>query len=291
MFEKILLSLDGSDLAENVIPYGEALAAGLGAELILFHVCEPTAAHNLAHSMHALYLERTAELIKGRHPGVTVSTVRLDGSFTTSICEYVEKNNIGLVLMVPRGFTSLMNMLKGSVTDDVFRLVKCPTLLVRSQKLNQANLKRILLALDGTSGSETALPVARELALRLGAELVLFKMARRSHYAPAQSDMVGDKGTEDGLADRKEQEKSLDYLKRKEEGLRKLGLNVSSMVVLGDEAASAIADATRESGTDLVLMATRGYTDIAAWAQDSVAHRLMGYGDPPLMLVKIVTPK
>ncbi len=62
MFERILLPLDGSELSEMTLPYGEELAANLGSEVILYHV------HGHEHSnqehMHQMYLERVAEIMQ-----------------------------------------------------------------------------------------------------------------------------------------------------------------------------------------------------------------------------------
>ena len=64
MFNRVLLPLDGSDLAEAVFPYAEELARKLGSEIVLFHVCESS--HKLALNMHRLYLEKSAELLRQR---------------------------------------------------------------------------------------------------------------------------------------------------------------------------------------------------------------------------------
>jgi nucleotide-binding universal stress UspA family protein len=58
MFEKILLPLDGSELAEQAIPYVRELAGQLDAEVYLLHVC-PEGHQNLVR-MHNIYLEHTA---------------------------------------------------------------------------------------------------------------------------------------------------------------------------------------------------------------------------------------
>jgi len=104
LFRKILIPLDGFDLSEEAIPYGEELVKKTGSELILFHVCE----HNRksAHNIHQNYLERIAEDIRKRlgenppnHIKQSVSTVHLVGDFVQEICDYVSKKNIDLVIM------------------------------------------------------------------------------------------------------------------------------------------------------------------------------------------------
>jgi len=62
MFEKILLPLDGSELSEIIIPYGEELASKFGSELILYHA-RAQGYDELEH-VHQAYLDRLAETIE-----------------------------------------------------------------------------------------------------------------------------------------------------------------------------------------------------------------------------------
>ena len=59
MLDKILLTLDGSELAENAIPYARELAAGLEAEIFLLHACPQE--HSQYTHMHQIYLNSIAE--------------------------------------------------------------------------------------------------------------------------------------------------------------------------------------------------------------------------------------
>ena len=210
MFKKILLPLDGSDLAEEVIPYGEELAAKLGSEVILFHVCDES--HQLAHSMHRHYLARMAELTQERlsktlteSAAAKASAVQLFGDFHQNINDYCTANDVSLVIMVAHGFTSLKVMLIGSIVDKVFRLLNCPCLLVqtgdaRRKGARKELFKRILLPLDGSEHSEIAIPAVRELGLKLETEVVLFTMAKMSHMLTSKDDIIGEAGLSDELA-------------------------------------------------------------------------------------------
>ena len=59
MFERILLPLDGSEIAETAIPYGEELARRLGSEIVLYHTHGPE--HQEQQHMRQMYLDRLAE--------------------------------------------------------------------------------------------------------------------------------------------------------------------------------------------------------------------------------------
>lgn len=296
MFDRILLPLDGSNLAEEAIPYGEELARKLGSEVILLHVCPPD--HKLAHNMHRLYLEKMAELIQERLnkalPKGKEAKVRAEhplGNFAEEIRDCMDKNDIGLVIMTAHGASSLRVRILGSRVDKIFRLVSCPTLLIRTvdigrKKKDRELIGRILLPLDGSENSELALPVAQELALKLKAKLNLFRMAQKAHYTPSKDDMVGDMGLDDEEVSAAELERAQAYLKGIEEKLKQQGVDTSSSVALGDDPAKEITAAGREADADLKVMATRGRSPITAWAPGSIAHQLLNAGDLPLLIVR-----
>lgn len=298
MFDRILLPLDGSDLAEAVFPYGEELARRLGSEVILLHVCEPT--HKLAHNMHRLYIEKMAELMQQRlkqdcpqGKEARARAEHLFGDFSQSICQYVEKNGIGLVIMVAHGFTSLKVRVMGSIIDKVFRLVRCPTLLIQTGNTRQVEerkglIRRILLPLDGSDNSEVALPIVAELAVKLKAKVTLFRMAPRAYYAESKHDIVGEVGIYDAELDMAEQERAHLYLHNIEEELRQRGIEVTHSVVLGTDPAQEISKAGKKANANLVVMATRGRSPITRWAPGSIAHKLLNVGDSPLLIVRQV---
>jgi nucleotide-binding universal stress UspA family protein len=104
MFERILLPLDGSELSEMALPYGEELASKLGSEVILYHV------HGHEHwqqeHMHQMYLDRLAETVqrkvrKGQPKGTEVKvTTKVDaGEPIENICNLVDKNKLDLIIM------------------------------------------------------------------------------------------------------------------------------------------------------------------------------------------------
>ena len=69
MYEKILVSLDGSELSELALPYAENLGMRLGSEITLIHICEPPGSES-SH-MHQLYVELVSETTKKHLQGKT----------------------------------------------------------------------------------------------------------------------------------------------------------------------------------------------------------------------------
>ena len=62
MYERMLVPLDGSQIAESVLPYAREIAGRLDLELTLLHICEP--AGDESQFMCRSYLEHAAETIQ-----------------------------------------------------------------------------------------------------------------------------------------------------------------------------------------------------------------------------------
>ena len=284
MFNKILLPLDGSDVAETAIVYGELLARQTGAELVLLHAC--TEEHNRFHTMHRLYLEKRAELIAaGSEQGrsIAVTAVTLFGEPVEVTRDYANQNGIDLIIMVRE---ILPEQRPAAVFDEVFKSVNCPSLLVSAQPPAQGKVpfSHIMVALDGTPGSEASLGPATALARAAEAELTLFSMVKEVYDAEPESDLVGDRGLYDGEVSLREQEKTGEYLEQLLRRLRLEGLEVDARVDIGNDSARMIAAAARVLDADLVVMATASV--VSTWRAKSVTHKLLAESELPLLVVR-----
>ena len=104
MFERILLPLDGSEVAEAALSYGEELAGRLGAELILYFVHGPEQ-HKQEHA-HQAYLDRLAETMRRNTQttqpggaGVKVTSVVDAGEPARNICSLADRSKADLIVM------------------------------------------------------------------------------------------------------------------------------------------------------------------------------------------------
>jgi nucleotide-binding universal stress UspA family protein len=144
MYKRVLVPLDGSELAEQALPHALAQARHFQAELILLRVVEPFAycrgislagmeqirqqTHTWAHE----YLERLASDIQQQ--GISVRNVTIDGRPHTGIAEFAETNDVDLIVMSTRGQSGLSRWLMGSVADRVVTGAAVPVLLVRASR-------------------------------------------------------------------------------------------------------------------------------------------------------------
>ena len=147
MYQRVLLPLDGSDMAEQALPLAVALAERFGAELILLRTLEPfphvrgmTAADLEAIRQQTdewtqEYFER---LIAGhRDRPIAIETAIVEGRPNMVITQYAEANQVDLIVICSRGRSGLSRWLMGSVADRVVRGAAVPVLLVKARKTGQ----------------------------------------------------------------------------------------------------------------------------------------------------------
>ncbi len=296
MYERMLVPLDGSQLAEVALPYAEGLAKRIGAEIFVACVEKPNLNDALEHMPEPqpgevepvkYSAERYLERLAVKTP--EVKPITLFGHPAEAIVEYANEENIGLIVMATHGRSGIKRWALGSVADKVVRASNRPVMLIRakgdhSDIHERSAFKKILVPLDGSEESEAIIPYIRELGLRLEAEIVLFQAIERfAHLYIA--DMVvthlpySDTEMEPFKADAES------YLEKIGSALKGEGITLSSEVGIG-ETAEWIIEFADEINADLVAMATHGHSGIRRWQLGNIAQKVMHAGNTPLMLVR-----
>jgi nucleotide-binding universal stress UspA family protein len=80
-----------------------------------------------------------------------------------------------------------------------------------------------------------------------------------------------------------------EYLQGIADEIRKAGVDVTQTSLLSMDAAYEILEMEKKIQPDLVVMATRGRSNIARWALGSVAEKVLREGDRPILMVKEAT--
>lgn len=148
MYEKILVPLDGSALAEEAIPHAEDIARRMGSEIVLLRVSSPVQttiasdgtavmADYLENEVRQVEVELTAYLSRVaarlRHAGVEACTAVKFGDAAEQIVDYAEAHGVGLIAMSTHGRTGLSRWVYGSVASRVLQAAAVPVLLIRSK--------------------------------------------------------------------------------------------------------------------------------------------------------------
>jgi len=136
-FQRILVPLDGSDCAENVLPKVEKLATELKASIVLLRVAlthtfpgvDPTEAELKVVWEAETYLQKVEGRLKAK--GFKVDSHVRYGNDAEEILEHADGKDIDLIAMTTHGRSGVKRFLLGSVAEKVLRYSLKPIFLVR----------------------------------------------------------------------------------------------------------------------------------------------------------------
>ena len=135
MFQRLLVPLDGSLLAETALVHAEALARNFQSKILLLRVNNSTDLKGSTDPVtqqepRLVYLESLARGL--REGGVEVECRVQAGDPSSCIIELAESDAVDLVVMSSHGRTGLARWVYGSVAEKVLHNVRCPMMLVRN---------------------------------------------------------------------------------------------------------------------------------------------------------------
>jgi nucleotide-binding universal stress UspA family protein len=181
MFRHILVPLDGSRMAESVLPLAARLAGGTGADLTLVHVVEMNAPREIHSERHLVTREEAGAYLQEmtRRPelaGVGVRTHVHEAEVrdvAAAITEHTtELGAADLIVMSTHGRGGARRLIFGAIAQQVIRGGATPVMLVREPADPKA-CRTILAPIDGDPTHERGLPVAAALASAFGCALHL----------------------------------------------------------------------------------------------------------------------
>ena len=147
MYGKIMVPLDGSELAECVLPHVEAFIEGCHVDHFVFvRVVEPAAAFYsgdypinpevmkekeiAAQRIAREYLDQVVNRLK--HKSAELHFEVLVGNVAESLADFSAKNDFDLILIATHGRSGVKRWVRGSIADKVLRSSHIPVLMVRA---------------------------------------------------------------------------------------------------------------------------------------------------------------
>ena len=145
-YQRIVVPLDGSELAEQALGPAIEIASSLAAELILLRaitlppergetVCSPNVYELLASEKETeadSYLQQVRVLVSNE--GLQIKTITSFSSPSAAIIEHAKRLKVDLIIMSSHGRSGIRRRLYGSVTEKVLCGAPCATLVVREQE-------------------------------------------------------------------------------------------------------------------------------------------------------------
>jgi nucleotide-binding universal stress UspA family protein len=307
MFDPILVPLDGSQLAECVLPHIVAIARPFNAEITLLRMLEKNKANGSAQlfdllnwqinkTKAALYLEKTKARIQ--ESGLQARTIVLEGLVAKGITQYAQDQGMKLIVLSSHGHSGLTQWGISSITQKIILSAPTSVLIVRAhqQDIQAGELsetlvyQRILVPLDGSQRSENVLPIITQLARFHKSQMHLVQvvqtpeMARQMPPAPEDIDLsnrvVARNREEAGHY--LEQVKSRSYLE---------GIAVQTHLITSDNAAVALHQLGEQEHIELVTLSAHGYSGNHQWPYGSMVNNFIMYGKVPLLIVQDLPTK
>ena len=297
MYTRMLIPLDGSKTAENVLPYGRILARTFQIPVELMEVLDIAgmASHVAAEKARRLdtvvtegersseqYLKKIASSFSGVNVRCTVERGRPEDV----IVEKAAADKTTLIAMATHGRSGMSRWLLGSIAEKVLRAATNPLLLVRASEEalteGEAVLRSIIVPLDGSELAESVLPTAVKFARLFNVGMVLF----RTYELPASAYY----GRENYLPNYEElknrvKEQAQDYLDKRIEAIKAEGVQRVSSVLIEGSGPNEIIDYARKTPNALITMCTHGRSGVKRWVLGSVTEKVVRHsGDPVLVM-------
>ena len=298
MYSRILVPLDGSELAEQVLPYVRLIAQGMQAPIDLLRTFNLSISE-LEDPVHAHYLEQITSAFPGQAEaylekvkaslqdlGVPVSSIVQEGDAPLQIVQEAEKRPGTLIAISTHGRSGISRWVLGSVTDRVIHSTTTPLLVVRARDdgtaAQSARLKTLTVPLDGSPAAEQVLPHVADLARALDMKVVLVRVVSTSQvfgeYVTFQyeefSKYLSDEATK--------------YLRQISSQLRLRGVSSVEERLLHGPPANALVDFANETQDNMVAMTTHGRSGIGRWLLGSVTDRIVRHSGDPVLVIPSV---
>ena len=289
MLKTILVPLDGSELAEQVLPYASEIARRATAEILLLTSIQPVGIWDATATainwereerVAQEYLDAQKERLQAA--GVKVRVKREHGEAAAGILETAEAEDVSLIAISTHGRSGLTRWLFGSVADRIVQHSHVPLLMIRpDEKAAAPTFQKILVPLDGSETAASVLPFVEEMAKLFGASLVLY------HAVPPISAYPGFETVNpqlDGQVLQEMQQQARELLSRAARDLEGRGLHATVAVSI-DLAVDGVLHAAKETGADLIAIGTHGRSGIGRMVMGSVANAVMRRSELPCLLV------
>lgn len=303
-FARLLVPLDGSELAEEALPVAIALAqrAGTSGTILLAQIRRITPIlysvgnqfdvrpENLSES--DAYLAEMGEASLAQ--GVPAEVLKTQGDAALGIVDLAEEHYADLILLVTHAREGLSRLVHGSVTERVLHAAKMPVLLLKhgepsSRVFAPGQSPHLLVPLDGSALAESVLPLASALARLVGAPVTLVRSLDMSDLTLTERGRAGAATAAISASIPAERQEAEQYLEQIQHRLQVQGLAATSLVTEGGAAQDIAAQAKtlEEAGQAvLIVLATHGRSGLGRWLYGSVAGAVLHLADVPLLVLR-----
>jgi nucleotide-binding universal stress UspA family protein len=301
MFKNILVPLDGSPMADRILPFVVAMARmddspraitllrSLETDGIASTATDPLAwkfAQGEAHAHLNQIADQLAQL------GLACKTVLIEGRAAQGIVEYIHTQGVDLLVLSSHGHGGLSGWNVSGVAQKVIHRADTSILLVRSRDESVeehddvaakiARYHRILAPLDGSQRAEGVLPLVAALAESHGAELLVVHIARR----PEMIQRVPLSQEDGALAERVVARNVAEADKYFAQLQSRLQTEIQTRVVVDESVTRALHEMVAQEQIDLVVLNAHGHSCQSQLPYSALVNSFITYGVTSLLILQ-----
>jgi len=304
MFDPLLVTLDGSLLAECVLSHAITFARAFNAKVVLLRVLDrdqQRVSGQLFDLLSWQIHKAEANLYVGKIDAQlqklglrTESTVQ-EGLVAESLIEFAQSQGMKLIILSSHGHSGVSQWGISSVAQKIILSAPTSVLIVRarqpvSSEVVEQTYKRILVPLDGSRRAENVLPMIAHLArfhnsqIHIVHVVITPEMARQ--LPPEQEDV--------DLSNRivaRNREESIRYLEQVELSSPLNGIPVYTHLFTSDNASAALHGLVEQENIDLVALSAHGYSGNDQWPYGSMVNNFILYSQVSLLIVQDLPTK
>ena len=296
MFKKILVPLDGSNLAESVLPHVLAIGKLFGARIQLVRVLthartgihpglvDPLEWNQLRFEAES-YLEKISDRIKSA--GLSVDRYILEGEPGQGIVEFARSHGDDLIVLSRHGKGGLSAWNVNSVVHRVLQRSYRSLLIVPARFDYPANLtglryRRLLVPLDGSQRAEWSLSLADQLAKSQNTQVILAHVVKKESIDPFTVPRVQDLE----LAEKLVEQRYLEASRYLGELQTRFSADYQTVLETSENISATLHRIAAAHQVDLVLLSAHGFSGSSAWPYGSVTASFIQYFNRPVLILQ-----
>jgi len=286
--KKILVPLDGSAVAEEILVHVEMLARQSGAAVILMRVVpflwpsEHVHVREMGDKMDKeasdyLFTIETHLVEKGLEASVSVH----EGNVPEVICDTAREKGVDLIAISTHGHGGVKRWALGSVTSKVMQASPVPLLVHRStgEQVMEVHCKNVLIPIDGSLFAESIFPQARFIVELFNAKVWFlsvitlpggFSVLKKEVHTIEDQVAKNIKHYYSSMESRFQEDQTTNY----------------EVVIRKGDPAEAICAFADEKEIDFIAMSTHGRGGLSRWALGSVTDKVLHCSQKPVLLVR-----
>jgi nucleotide-binding universal stress UspA family protein len=299
MLDPILVPLDGSPIAECVLPHAVAMARAFQARVVLLRVPDKNQASEKAQLFDLvnwqinktgakLYLEKVSNRLE--NSGLKIETNVLEGLVAESITEYAQNQGIKLIILSSHGRSGLSQWGISGVTQKIIFNAPTSVLIIRAHQpkaneLIEGQYKRIMVPLDGSRRAENVLPMVTLLARFHKSQIHVVHVVKKPEMARQMPLAREDVELSERLVARNREE-AIRYLDQVRLNSPLEGIEVQTHLLTSDNPAAAIHELADKEGIEMIALSAHGYSGYQQWPYGGMVSNFVLYSKIPLLIVQ-----